>query len=58
MSSTETIKLVFEPTLRVAGETVQGEVHLNFPGLIRDKINEVHVKLRGYVYTYVHSIRL
>ncbi|KAI0802031.1 hypothetical protein BC629DRAFT_1252909, partial [Irpex lacteus] len=36
----------------VAGETIQGEVHLNFPGLIRDKINEVHVKFRGYVYTY------
>ena len=48
---TQTIQLVFEPTLKVAGEVIKGTVQLNFPGLIKAKIEEVHVKLRGTVYT-------
>lgn len=46
-----TIQLVFQPTLKVAGEVIDGAVHLNFPGLSREKIEEVHVKLRCVVDT-------
>ncbi|KAI0087761.1 hypothetical protein BDY19DRAFT_953056 [Irpex rosettiformis] len=55
MPTSETITLLFEPTLKVAGETIKGEVHLNFPGLIKDKIDEVYVKLRGSVYTRISA---
>ena len=51
MAVPDTIALIFEPTLRVAGETIRGEVHLYFPGLIKDNLIEVYVKLRGSVYT-------
>lgn len=48
-----TIQLVFQPTLKVAGEVIGVAVHLNFPGLIREKIEEVHIciKLRCVVDT-------
>jgi hypothetical protein len=53
MSSEDTIRLEFDASLKVAGEQIHGEVHLHFPSLIKDKIEEVHVKLRGQVFTYV-----
>ncbi|KAI0802029.1 hypothetical protein BC629DRAFT_161207 [Irpex lacteus] len=55
MSDTEiqTIRLSFSRTLKVAGEAIGGEVHLFFPGLIKDKIQEVHLKLRGFVETKI-----
>ncbi len=49
----EAITLVFARKLRVAGEILEGEIHLDFTELTRDKIEEVHVKLRGSVFTYV-----
>ncbi|KAI0345935.1 hypothetical protein BDW22DRAFT_1353570 [Trametopsis cervina] len=52
-SSEQTIKLVFNPSLKVAGEVISGEVQLHFPGLMRDKVVEVHVKLRGSVFTRI-----
>jgi hypothetical protein len=51
MSTEDTIRLEFDATLKVAGETIHGEVRLYFPGLMKDKIEEVHVKLRGSVFT-------
>ncbi len=48
---TQTIQLLFQPTLKVAGEVIGGEVLLFFPGLMKDKVEEVHVKLRGFVLT-------
>lgn len=51
MPAPETIVLIFEPTLRVVGETIRGEVRLYFPGLIKDSLDEVYVKLRGSVFT-------
>lgn len=53
MSSDEipAIALKYNSVLRVAGEVIEGEVHLHFPTLMKDKVEEVHVKLRGSVYT-------
>lgn len=48
-----TISLMFDGRLRVAGEVLEGEVHVNFPALMKDKVEEVHVKLRGSIVTYV-----
>lgn len=48
---TPTIQLVVQPTLRVPGEVVEGVAQLYFPNLAKDKIEEVHVKLRGTIYT-------
>jgi hypothetical protein len=45
------ISLMFDGRMRVAGEVLAGEVHLNFPILMKDKVEEVHIKLRGSVYT-------
>ncbi|KAI0688328.1 hypothetical protein BC835DRAFT_1373087 [Cytidiella melzeri] len=45
------ISLMFAKNLRVAGEVLEGEVHLNFPVLTKSKVEEVHIKLRGSVYT-------
>ena len=53
MGDDEPISVIFDPHVRVAGEVIQGEVHLNFPLLQKDKVEEVHVKLRGSVNTYV-----
>ena len=45
------VSLMFDNRLRVAGEVLEGEVHLNFPSLMKDKVEEVHIKLRGSIYT-------
>ncbi|KAI0087757.1 hypothetical protein BDY19DRAFT_953036 [Irpex rosettiformis] len=47
------ISLMFDKRLRVAGEVLEGEVHINFPSLMKDKVEEVHIKLRGSIYTYI-----
>ncbi|PSR74839.1 hypothetical protein PHLCEN_2v9553 [Hermanssonia centrifuga] len=49
----EAITLVFARKLRVAGEILEGEIHLDFTELTRDKIEEVHVKLRGSIFTKI-----
>ncbi len=51
MPSEQCIHLIFNPVLRVAGETVDGEIHLNFPSLLRERIEEVYVQLQGFVDT-------
>ncbi|PSR74842.1 hypothetical protein PHLCEN_2v9556 [Hermanssonia centrifuga] len=56
MVDSQAIKLVFERKLRVAGETLVGEIHLNVIELKKNKIQEVNVKLRGSVFTYVYAI--
>ncbi|KAI0087779.1 hypothetical protein BDY19DRAFT_223404 [Irpex rosettiformis] len=55
MSSSQapTIELVFEPTLKLPDEVLNGIVQLRFPNLTNDKIEEVHVKLRGTAYTEI-----
>ncbi|KIP10613.1 hypothetical protein PHLGIDRAFT_65373 [Phlebiopsis gigantea 11061_1 CR5-6] len=47
------IELVFDRRVRVAGETIEGEVHLYFPGMVADNISEVVVKLCGGITTTV-----
>ncbi|KAI0087763.1 hypothetical protein BDY19DRAFT_222077 [Irpex rosettiformis] len=54
MPSPQYLHLLFNPTLKVAGETVHGEVHLNFPSLMKDEIEAVYVKLQGFVYTQIY----
>lgn len=46
--------LVFDQkALRVPGEVITGKVHLYFPTLVADNVEEVHIKLRGSIVTYV-----
>ena len=47
------IELEFDPKLHVAGEEVTGTVLLNFKELQKMSLEEIHVKLRGSVFTYV-----
>ncbi|KAJ3558004.1 hypothetical protein NM688_g1165 [Phlebia brevispora] len=49
----EVITLGLTPGIRVTGEDVQGEVSLNFVRLRSTPIEEVHVKLRGSVFTQI-----
>ncbi|THH01546.1 hypothetical protein EW026_g1148 [Hermanssonia centrifuga] len=51
MAAADAVNLVFDNKPRVAGETVQGEVHLNFRLLELNEFEEVNVKLRGVVST-------
>ncbi len=52
-SSTQTISLSIPSTIYSSGSQVKGEVLLDFRQLTQDKIQEVHVKLRGFLQTYV-----
>ena len=52
-NTNEVIVLALASQLRVAGETIEGEVQLNFAQLQRVPLEEVHVKLRGSVFTCV-----
>ena len=45
------ISLFFDNSVRVGGETLRGVVKLQFPGVIQDGVEEVHVKLRGSIVT-------
>ena len=47
----EAVNLVFDPRLHVPGEFVEGAVDLYFPKLMDDKVEEVHIKLRGSIVT-------
>ena len=51
----ETLTLHFPDIVRVAGETVQGYVDINVPMAKQDKVENVRVKLRGAIVTYVRS---
>lgn len=33
----------------VGGQPIRGEAELHFPDILQDEIEEVHVKLRGYL---------
>lgn len=51
---TPALALVFDQkTTRVPGDAITGEVHIYYPTLIADKVEEVHIKLRGVAVTYV-----
>lgn len=50
---TPAVDLVIDPQVRVRGETIEGEVHLYFPTLMKDNIHEVYIKFRGSIKTYV-----
>ena len=49
----ELITLTLPHTLHVIGEVVEGEVLLNFAELQITQIEELHIKLRASVATYV-----
>ncbi|KAJ3491647.1 hypothetical protein NLI96_g561 [Meripilus lineatus] len=49
------LHLADERRLRVAGETIHGEVELHIPEIIKDGVEEVHVKFRGRVYARVEQ---
>ncbi|KAJ3558003.1 hypothetical protein NM688_g1164 [Phlebia brevispora] len=49
----EVIAVVIKPGIYVTGEAVEGEVWINFIGLRRTPVEEVHVKLRGSVFTKI-----
>lgn len=47
------LELEFDPKLHVAGEAVSGIVLLDFRELQKTSLEDIHVKLRGTVFTYV-----
>ena len=47
------LELEFDPRLHVAGDEVAGIVLLNFRELQKTSLEEIHVKLRGSIFTYV-----
>jgi len=53
----ESISLTVANQIRVAGSNLSGEVELNFPLIQEEQLEEVHVKLRGSVYTLIGQIR-
>ena len=48
----ELITLTVPRTLHVIGESLEGEVLLDFTKLQHTQIQELHVKLRGSLHTY------
>ena len=51
---TPALSLIFDPKVpRVPGQVLDGEAHIYFPTLLSDNIEEVHLKLRGSIVTYV-----
>lgn len=51
MTQPPAIELLFDRRLRIAGETLEGEVRLYFPTLMVEEIQEVVVKLCGGIAT-------
>jgi hypothetical protein len=49
----ETFTLHFPDIVRVAGEIVQGHVELNLRKALDEKVENVRIKLRGSIVTYV-----
>ncbi|KAJ6590002.1 hypothetical protein DFH09DRAFT_1307458 [Mycena vulgaris] len=49
----ETLTLHFPDFVRVAGEVLQGHVDVNVPKALEDKLENVHVKLRGSIVTKI-----
>ena len=47
------LSLQLTPVVRVAGEELSGEVHLNFHALQRTPLEEVLVEFHGQLKTYV-----
>ena len=56
MPTNEVLHLALNSVLRVAGEVTEGEVHADFNELQRVPVEEVYVKLRGTIFTYVVCI--
>ncbi|OBZ65059.1 hypothetical protein A0H81_14949 [Grifola frondosa] len=55
MESKYGLMLHLTPILFVAGTTIEGEVELNFTELQEEQIDEVHIKLRGSVHTWIRN---
>ncbi|TBU44361.1 hypothetical protein BD309DRAFT_40826 [Dichomitus squalens] len=51
--STQAISLVIPSTIYSSGSQVEGEVSVDFRQSTQDKIQEVHVKLRGFAQTMI-----
>lgn len=45
------LDLLFAPSMRVSGEILHGEVELRFPQVSEDGIEEVVVRLKGWILT-------
>ena len=54
--SAQAISLKIPSVVYPSGSQLEGEVLLDFRQISQDKIQEVHVKLRGYAQTYVSSL--
>ena len=53
--STKVISLVLASPVQAAGGVLEGQVLLNLAELSRAPLEEIHVKLRGLVTTYVDT---
>ncbi|THH28249.1 hypothetical protein EUX98_g5935 [Antrodiella citrinella] len=47
------VNLTLPPGTYVGGQPVFGQAQLHFPEVLEDDIQEVHVKLRGYIFTRI-----
>lgn len=56
MSAEEPVRLIFDPSTKVAGQVIEGAVDLHWPTAIDKNIEEVILKLRGEINTYVERI--
>lgn len=52
-ASEEAVALIFSNHLRVPGDVLEGEVHLNFRFMQHHPYQSVQVKLLGSIFTYV-----
>jgi hypothetical protein len=55
MSNDDPIRLLLDPSLKVAGQVLEGAVDLYWPGIREKNIEEVVLKLRGKLKTYIFS---
>ncbi|EPS98298.1 hypothetical protein FOMPIDRAFT_1031598 [Fomitopsis schrenkii] len=53
----ESIQIVLEKRTCIAGGAVSGEVILNFPLMQQEQIDEVYLKFKGSVYTFISPAR-
>lgn len=53
MSTDDPVQLLFDPSLKIAGQDLEGAVDLYWPGIQEKDIDEVVLKLRGTLSTYV-----
>ncbi|KAI0802074.1 hypothetical protein BC629DRAFT_1438618 [Irpex lacteus] len=58
MSAEEPVRLIFDPSTKVAGQVIEGAVDLHWPTAVDKNIEEVVLKLRGEINTQLEHTRI